>query len=438
MSEVGLTSWGRIHRFAHDVVRPAWLEDLPHALSGPGPKLAYGLGRSYGDSCLNEGGTLVVTRALNRFRDADWHTGVITCEAGVSLAELLTVAVPRGWMLPVTPGTKQVTIGGAVANDVHGKNHHREGTFGSHVQSFELIRTDGQRYGCSPTEHEDLFRATIGGLGLTGVIMTVTLRLKRASPFIIQEAVRFRSLAEFITLSAASDQDYEYTVAWIDATASGKDLGRGIFFRGNHAADDPKLRPLHRTGMLRVPVECPSWMLNRYSVKAFNMGYERVAGWTARPHKVHYDPFFYPLDQVQHWNRIYGRGGFYQYQLVVPRGRETELERIMIAIAASGLASFLAVLKVFGSAASPGLLSFPQPGYTLALDFQNRGRATLDLFRRIDAIVAESGGRLYPAKDSHMSSSMFKTGYANNLGAFQKWRDPGLSSSFWRRVMGHD
>lgn len=401
---------------------------------GKGPLLPFGLGRSYGDSCLNEGGTLLSTTSLSRFISFDHATGVLACEAGVSLAEILQLVVPRGWFLPVTPGTKFVTLGGAIANDVHGKNHHADGTFGRHVRRFELLRSDGSRRICSPTENVELYRATIGGLGLTGLITWAEIQLRPiANPLIAAESIRFRDLDEFYEINAASERDYRYTVAWVDVTAGGKRLGRGIYNRGNHAAPvDRDLPKLRWTSRITVPFDAPSFTVNPLTVRAFNFAYYRKQLRKVRAGLTPYEPFFYPLDALAKWNRVYGRKGFFQYQCVVPQESDA-MRRILAEIARSAEGSPLVVLKTFGSLESPGMLSFPRPGVTLALDFPNRGERTLRLFERLDAIVAEVGGRLYPAKDARMPASLFQQSYPN-WREFAAYVDPKFSSSFWRRV----
>lgn len=436
MVDTLVTSWGRVLRARHPVLSMASRHAaLPAPPDGSPHMLAFGNGRSYGDSCLNIGGGLLDMRHLDRMISFDPATGLLACESGVLLDQILQLVVPQGWFLPVTPGTRFVTVGGAIANDVHGKNHHRNGTFGRHVECFELLRSGGERLLCSPTAHADLFRATIGGLGLTGVVSWARLRLQRiASPWIHNETIRFRSLDEFFELCLASDRDYEYTVAWIDCTSSGKQLGRGLFMRGNHApaAAAPAA---HRTRIRRFPFVPPVSLVNRPSLLAFNtLYYHRQIG--ERRHSVeHYSKFFYPLDGMLDWNKMYGPRGFYQYQCVIPlpQGRAATAE-LLRAIADSGLGSFLAVLKLCGDLPSPGMLSFPRSGVSLALDFPNSGARLHALFERLDGIVSAAGGRLYPAKDGRMSGAMFRAGYPA-WQPFLDHVDPGCSSSFWRRVM---
>ena len=393
--------------------------------------LPYGNGRSYGDVCLNPGGSLLQMRGLDRFIAFDAETGVLVCEAGVLLADILALIVPRGWFLLVTPGTRYVTVGGAIANDVHGKNHHAAGSFGAHVRGFELLRSDGSRRRCSPTENADWFAASIGGLGLTGVITQATLQLRRiAGNSIAVRNQRFVGLDEFFALNARAEVEHEYAVAWIDCLAG---TPRGVLMAGDHA-DETIAAP---RGGKNVPLTPPLSLINKASLHAFNAAYYGKpwpGGWPTEQ-TVHYQPYFYPLDAIGNWNRIYGPRGFYQYQSVVPQAAAREATGEMLAaIAASGQGSFLAVLKTLGAQSSPGLLSFPMAGTTLALDFPNRGAPTLKLFERLDAIVRAASGRLYAAKDARMPGAMFRETYPG-WQAFQSFVDPKFSSGFWRRVM---
>jgi FAD/FMN-containing dehydrogenase len=431
-------SWGRYPQAeAVEVVQPATPADIPLLRDFPHCVLAYGLGRSYGDSCLNNNGILLDTTRLAALRDFDRQRGIIRCEAGFSLADLLTTALPDGWFPPVLPGTKFVTVGGAIANDIHGKNHHRAGTFGCHVPQFELLRSDGRRLPCSREQNPDLYEATIGGLGLTGLILWADIQLKPVrSGWIDAEYIRFDSLDAFFELSEISDLNFEYTVAWIDCMAKGEKLGRGIFTRGNHAAPGLKKSiPSRAGGRLNFPGNAPDFLLNSFTVKIFNQLYYHKERLKKQRAIVPYESFFFPLDAIRNWNRIYGKRGFFQYQCVVPfaDGHEA-IRQILTRIARSGNASFLGVLKTFGRIASPGMLSFPRPGVTLALDFANLGEKTLRLFDDLDAIVYSVGGALYPCKDARMPHEMF-AGSFPRLDRFRPYIDPQFSSSFWRRVM---
>lgn len=431
-----LESWGRFPRATARVVPIHWRTARP--FEGTGPFLPYGLGRSYGDVCLNDGGVLLHARGLDRFIFLDADRALLTCEAGVSLGEILELVEPRGFGLPVVPGTKHVTVGGAVANDVHGKNHHRAGTFGAHVEELELLRSTGERLPCSRTENPALFAATVGGLGLTGLVLRATLRLRRqASPRIDAETLPIRDLGEFFERARECDATFEYTVAWIDCLASGARLGRGLLHRGNAAAEEAPPPPPRRR-RLTVPIELPVTPLCSLTVKAFNAAYSASHRVGRGVHRTGRDAFFFPLDGVDHWNRIYGRAGLLQFQCQLPpAAAEPALREILSAVAAAGDGSFLAVLKNFGAAPSPGLLSFPREGATLALDFPNRGERTLRLFDRLHAVVRAHAGRIYPAKDALMSPEQFHLQYADALPAFLRQLDPAFSSSLWRRVNPH-
>ncbi len=431
-------SWGRYFNFTHHIRRATWQSTMASVVQGlPAPFLPVGLGRSYGDSGLNDGGTLLDMRPLSHFLAFDPETGVLRCEAGVSLAEILQLIVPHGWFLSVTPGTKFVTVGGAIANDVHGKNHGYAGTFGRYVTQFELLRSDGTRTICSPTENAEWYRATIGGLGLTGVILWAEMKLKKIkSPFIDEEIIKFKNLAEFFDIAQESEAQYEHTVSWIDCFAHGDSLGKGVFMRGNNAAA-PVEYSFHpaKGQLLTVPFTAPNFMLNNFTMRAFNiLYYEKNLRKVVRG-LVHYEPFFYPLDAVGRWNRIYGTRGFMQYQCIVPYDDNYRAIRAIIEkIATSGLTPFLNVLKTFGNKKSPGMLSFPRKGVTLAIDFPNQGQPTLNLLTEIDRMVLDSGGVAgYPAKDSRMSAEFFQT-FFPEWEVFQQYIDPQISSSFWRRV----
>jgi len=392
--------------------------------------LAFGLGRSYGDSCLNAGRNLIDCSRLNRIMSFDRQFGLITCEAGTSLAEILQIAVPAGWFLPVTPGTKSVTVGGAIANDVHGKNHHRSGTFGLHVKRLILCRSDRGILECGAHLNEDLFRATIGGLGLTGIILSAEIALKPiTSDGIELEVIPFESLAEFQALSAASDADFEYTVAWIDCL-SGRYL-RGIFSRGNHAKSGHLPRE-YKPGP-GSSLDIPSFMLNRWTAKMFNSAYFHWNAMRNSSVSIHFDPFFYPLDSIRRWNFAYGSSGFLQYQCVIPGASCLAAGELIKQAARRNSGPFLAVLKRLGGLTSPGMLSFPRPGLTLALDFPMQGERTLHNLGLLDQIVMECRGAVYPAKDARMSPEVFDSSFPG-WRRFRPYIDPVMSSSFWRRV----
>jgi FAD/FMN-containing dehydrogenase len=429
-----VSSWGRLSSEMHAVVPLNDRSTLDRLILDATPGLPHGNGRSYGDACLNPGGRLWLTRGLDRFIGFDAECGTVECEAGVLLKDIVDVALPRGWFLPVTPGTQFVTLGGAIANDVHGKNHHSAGTLGEHVESLVLRRTDGTVIECTAGLRSDWLRATIGGLGLTGLIVSARLKLKPVpGPWLDAETITFASLDEFFTLSADSEQAWEYGVAWIDCIG-GRGAGRrGVFFRANHVGHDAMAPPARARS---IPLTPPVSLINSVSLRLFNAAYYRANRRRSGRRVTHYMPFFYPLDNVRDWNRIYGPRGFYQYQCVVPRRAERAATAEMLGeIAHAGTGSFLAVLKTFGDRAPAGMLSFPMAGTTLALDFPNLGGRTHGLFERLNAIVRAAGGRLYPAKDACMPRDMFECGYPR-LAEFASYRDAGISSAMSRRLIG--
>jgi FAD/FMN-containing dehydrogenase len=431
-----LYSWGRYPCFPQIGHACSWRSDvfalMDSVVASHNSTLPYGNGRSYGDSCLADSDQVLHMRTLDRFIEVDWQRGTVRAEAGVTLAEILAASIPQGWFLSVTPGTQFVTLGGAIANDVHGKNHHMRGTFGNHICSFGLLRHGQRLLTCSLTENSELYSASIGGLGLTGVILWAEIQLiPIRSSQIESTVVRFDNLAEFFALSAELDHQHEYSVAWVDCLAKGAEIGRGVFIVGDHArygslevGERPKLR---------VPLTPPISLINNLSLRSFNKVYWRIHPAKRLLKRSNYEPFFYPLDRILLWNRIYGRKGFQQYQCVIPDAvAEVATRELLAAIADSGQGSFLAVLKRCGDIASPGLLSFPLPGVSLALDFPQKTDLE-PLFTRLDAIVREAGGRLYPAKDAHMSGRDFRQAYPA-WEQLEALRDPSLMSRFWKRV----
>ncbi len=441
-----LSGWGRHPAVDCRLERLRRPEDLPGLLHRGATLIARGNGRSYGDAALNPELTLSML-AMNRMRAFDAGTGLLDCEAGVLLTDILEAFLPRGWFPPVVPGTRLVTVGGMIAADVHGKNHHRDGTFGAHVESLTLASADGAIRECSRTENADLFRATLGGMGLTGVILSVRFRLRPVeTAFVMAETLAARDLDETMALFEAS-RDWPYSVAWIDCLARGAGLGRAVVTRGAfiergalppHLASNP-LRPAP-AGKLRVPADVPSALLNRVSIGLFNaLFYRRGRGRArsgARP--VHFDRFFFPLDRIEAWNRLYGRRGFVQYQCVLPKGESVAgVAALLERAAASGQGSFLAVLKLFGPAGE-GLMSFPMEGYTLALDFPLR-TGTRALLDGLDEITHRHGGRVYLAKDARCAPERMREGYPR-LGAFEAVRaeaadaPPRFASELSRRL----
>ncbi len=385
-----VSSWGRLSADPHEVLALSDRSRVSGVLASHRSGIAYGMGRSYGDVCLNPGGVLWNTTGLDRFIDFDEGTGKLVCEAGVLLRDIQQLVIPRGWILPVTPGTQLVTVGGAIANDVHGKNHHVLGSFGDHVRWLKLVRTDGEIIECGPLLRSDWLAATVGGLGLTGVIVAAEIQLRPvAGPWLDTETVPYANLDEFFRLADGSEAEWEHTVSWIDCISGGG--GRGLFMRGNPT--DAGERPAPRDWSLTMPFVPPVSLVNRLSLRLFNMAYFNFKKWWAGRAIAHYEAFFYPLDKLLQWNRIYGPRGFFQYQSVVPRETGQDAVQAMLReIARSGDGSFLAVLKTFGNRQPVGMLSFPQPGVTLALDFPNKGTRTLTLFEHLDAVVREAGG----------------------------------------------
>lgn len=405
-----LHSWGRFpvtDSQPHAPRTPAAIAALlRHRDTAPASLIARGLGRSYGDSAL--AAEVIQTQALDHLLSFDESSGNLRCAAGVSLDQLLQVFLPRGWMLPVVPGTRFVSVGGAIASDVHGKNHHVAGTFGQHVTRLSLLQASGEVVECTPEQHSDLFNATCGGMGLTGIILEATLRLQRVpGSAILQQTLRSANLeevfAQFEEHAAAT-----YSVAWLDCLARGSTLGRALLYLGEHAQDGRYLAP--RPGRLSVPFDAPAFLLNRFSMSAFNaLYYQRRVDPQARQ-RLEADSYFFPLDGIAHWNRLYGKRGFLQYQCVIPQDAALPgIRRVLQASGAAGKGSFLSVLKKFG----PGnahWLSFPLEGYTLALDFKHEP-SLLPLLDELDRIVLDHGGRLYLAKDARMSADTFRRSY---------------------------
>jgi FAD/FMN-containing dehydrogenase len=425
-------SWGGLVARDSPLLAPQDWVAAPSRFAAP--VLAYGNGRSYGDSCLNDGGPLIAARPLSNILSFDPTTGLVTCEAGVLLDALLEFCVPQGWFPPVTPGTAFVTVAGALANDVHGKNHHRAGTFGRHVRAFDLVRSDGTQLTCSPEQNAALFAATIGGLGLTGLVTRVALQLMPVeSAQMSQETVHFDGLDAFFALAAEADATHDYTVAWIDSLARGRDFGRGVFFRANHAPASPA--PASRPkAALPFPVTPPFPLINRLTLSAFNRLYRAMQPRDPAPRRIPYRPFFYPLDRVRDWNRAYGPRGLRQFQCALPMASSrAAVEALLRCSLEAGEASFLTVLKLFGDVPSPGMMSFPIPGATLTLDFPNRGERTERVLAELDRITLAAGGRVNPYKDARMPPATFEASFPH-WRDFARHIDPGFSSSFWRRV----
>jgi FAD/FMN-containing dehydrogenase len=427
-------SWGRYPTYGAKILPLHWQSDFPAIAAGlHNGALPVGMGRSYGDVCLLKDGNLLLTTGMDRLIDFDLETGLLTAEAGITLAQILDFAVPHGFFLPVSPGTKYVTLGGAIANDIHGKNHHGAGTFGRHITQFELVRSDGSRKLCTPTENPDFYAATIGGLGLTGLISWATLRLKPiVSRMIDYEGIQFHGIDEFLDLTNQS-KGVEYTVSWVDVTSTGRNFARGIFMQGDHSTKRDELKRSSKPKLV-FPFDAPGFALNHLSVSLFNTAYFHKQIHKRVVALQDYEPFFYPLDKVLRWNRMYGKRGLLQFQYVIPWDHAKEgTIAILREVAKSGLASFLAVLKAFGDVSSPGMMSFPKPGITLALDFPIKLDKSFPLFARLADMTLEFGGRLYPAKDAAMTAQQFQSFYPQ-WQQFARYRDPMLTSSFWERV----
>lgn len=379
--------------------------------------IARGNGRCYGDSALQH--SIFSTLLLNKVIDLNIDKGLITCEAGILLSDVLEIIVPKGFFLPVTPGTKYITIGGAIASNVHGKNHHKEGSFSNYVESLVLINEKAEKIQCSLEENSELFQSTLGGMGLTGVIVEATIKLKAIeTSYIKLRSIKTNSLEETLKLFHKHNH-YTYSVAWIDCLKTGKNIGRSVIMLGEHAAlsdleDDQSKNPLkiHRKWRGNIPFTFPQFVLNKIFIKLFNTAFYQKHFQQENQKIVHYEPFFYPLDSITNWNRIYGKKGFLQYQFVLPFEKgEAGMRQILNLIVKSGAGSFLAVLKTFGEEEKcSSSLSFPTPGYTLALDFKY-SKKVLDLLNRLDEIVASYGGKIYLSKDARMSSKIFKITY---------------------------
>lgn len=419
-----LAGWGNYPKQKGYLFRPENRNDIIEIVQDKltNDIIAYGLGRSYGDTPLNLNSGVLLTTKLNRFISFDEKNGVLECEAGVSLEEIIKFFLPKGFFLPVTPGTKYVTVGGAIANDVHGKNHHVDGSFSNFVIDFKLLLASGEIVNCSREENSDIFWATIGGIGLTGLIISARIKLNKVETAYYDVTYeKAKNIDHALELFMQSDDKYQYSVAWIDCLATGKSLGRSVLMRANHAKikqlDSKKMTsPLKivEKRKLNVPFNLPSVMLNSMTMKLFNKLYYGI-------HKniskiVDYDSFFYPLDAIMNWNRMYGKRGFVQYQAVFPSalGRDG-LVKMLERLSSTGRSSFLAVLKSSGEEGQ-GLLSFPKKGYTLALDIPIKNNSLFPFLKELDEIVINYGGRVYLAKDSVLSPDHFKIMYP-------RWRE---------------
>jgi decaprenylphospho-beta-D-ribofuranose 2-oxidase len=445
--ETNVSGWGRYPVERCYVYRPEKRSDVARVLSSGNYSffISGGLGRSYGDAALNRGNGIISHLRLNRFLGFDSGTAVLECESGVSLAEIIETFLPRGFFLPVTPGTKYVTVGGAIASDVHGKNHHVDGTFAEFLVDFQLQSCTGEIFTCSREERPEVFWATVGGMGLTGAILSARIRLRPVEAAYVRADYRkTQNLDDALCAFAESDDDYRYSVAWIDGLASGASLGRSILMRANDATADelrsktPLQDPLsvRKRRSAAISFDFPSITLNRASIQAFNTLYYRKQR-NATAVLVDYESFFYPLDSIGNWNRLYGRRGFVQYQTALPlEGGREGLIALLERLSAAKRASFLAVLKRFGKA-NPGLLSFPFEGYTLALDLPNRPGLQAFL-GELDQITLRYGGRVYLAKDAALTPEAFSAMYpeVEEFRRIKREVDPQgrFSSSLARRI----
>lgn len=426
-------AWGRCHDYDHYLTTPSYLDDVDFLVNDSVYSTFFGQGRSYGDVALNNGEHILSTSFLHRIQKFDNKTGILRAESGATLDQILQLIVPTGWFLPVSPGTKFVSLGGAVANDIHGKNHHKSGSFGAHVLKIGIRRSDGEELVLSPKRNSELFNLTISGLGLTGFIEWVEIKLIKINSSLMDvENIPYKSLDEYFDL-AASSEDWQYSVSWVDCFASDNDLGRGVFSRAKHCHNKGELKIHNSSKQITLPIDLPNWVLNRATISLFNKLYQLRPAARYKGEQF-YDSFFYPLDKIKGWNKLYGKRGFYQHQCIIPKQHAPEaMNALLTFISNSKSGSFLAVMKNHGVEHSPGRNSFCMEGTSIALDFANNGRPTIDLLEKLNVVVSQYGGRLYPAKDGMMNSSIFKQGYPN-WKELENARDPGINSAFWQRV----
>jgi len=418
-------SWGKLETFTNNIQNPFWTNEVN--LKNTQSTLAHGNLRSYGDSCYVKSGNNICTLKLNRFINFD--NGILECESGVLISDIIKYFLPLGWFPEIVPGTKFVTVGGAIANDIHSKNHHISGSYGNNTISFELLRSDGKLMNCSDKINSEMFKATIGGLGLTGFIKSAKIKLKKVkNSYIDTETIKFSDLNEYFNIEKNSS-NYNYTVAWIDCYKN----GRGHYIRGKHNNISNELS-IKNPQFLALPFNLPNFTMNKLSMKLLNELYFNRKLRRTTYNTQHYNSFFFPLDGIINWNRAYGKNGFFQHQSVIPKGNEVDtMKEIIKLIKKSECHTFLSVLKRFGDIKPRGLLSFPMEGITFAVDFANEGEKTIRLMKNLEKVVLKSKGRIYPAKDNLMDASTFKSSYPN-FTEFYKYKDVNFESSFWKRV----
>lgn len=420
-----VTSFGRLVQPFHDI---SYLHDRHQLLDLKGHAfgLPYGMGRSYGDVCLNTQGLLWQTRGLDRFIAFDKASGKLTCEAGVLLSEIQRLVMPHGWTLPVTPGTQWVTVGGAIANDIHGKNHTRRGTFGEHIRYLRLMRTDGSELRCSLNQNTDWLRTTIGGVGLTGVIVEAEIQLCAIqSAFLETQVTPFHDIATGIALAEQAALSWEHVVVWLDSTKP----GWGLLMQGKWSDWEGVVK----TGKVRQLPPVPCSLIHPCSIKPLNWLYYQHK--KRMPRYLPYTDFLYPLDGIVNWNAVYGPKGFYQYQAVVDKAcAEAVLKEMMQAMHAAQHPASLATLKLFAERKPAGLLSFAKTGVTFAFDFPNQGEKTRALLKRFDTLILEARGRVYLAKDASMSRDLFEAGYPE-ASIFLRYKDLKIRSDLYQRLM---
>ncbi len=442
IEEIELSGFGKYPKTHSRVSRPANLREIKDCLSA-GAVTPRGLGRSYGDAAISNSGIVAESLLMNKFLSFDESSGILYCEAGVSYKDLLDTFTIRGWFPYVTPGTKYVTIGGAIASDVHGKNHHKEGSFSNFLISMRILVSSGEVIECSRENNADLFWATIGGMGLTGFILDAKFKLRKIdSPYMTNRVLKLRNLTQLFEKVEEFDEDYIYSVAWMDIVASGSKYGRNILMLGNHAGNEElnsrlqvKSKEKYVEKKISVPFEIPFTTLNKVSISLFNSAFYMKA--RTKEDFQHYDKYFYPLDFILNWNHIYSKSGLIQYQLNIPEDRGQEaVDKVLKKVVEFGGGSFLAVLKKMGD--QDGILSFPFKGYTLSMDFPVK-KGVIKMCRQLDEIVLDYGGRTYLTKDSILDEATFKKMYS---GLWEKWMeikhkyDPEnkFSSSLARRI----